>query len=252
MLDQAQGVAKLLTAGTDTAEIDGLAEDLCRHGYAATAVFSGAAVLQSYHDADLVLLDLGLQDVDGLSVCRQIRRNSYTPIIAFTENRTEADRVLGLQAGADDCLDKPYTLRELVARIDALLRRTYAAKPQPAVRPEGESTGTSGLVRGDLNIDLTTRQVDVSGCPVELTRKEFDLLYLLASEPGVVFTRQQLMAELWDVPREYSAAGKGSRTIDTHVSALRRKLGSAHWIYTVRGVGFSFRSGDGPAEALDP
>ncbi|NGO68928.1 response regulator transcription factor [Streptomyces sp. SB3404] len=213
----------------DTAE--SLVRGLRRHGYDVAAAATGARALGAYADTDLVLLDLELPDIDGLEVCRSIRAACDIPIIAFTDRGTELDRVLGLQAGSDDCLDKPYGFRELIARIDAVMRRARSrpAPPEPVVE------------RGPLRIDTATREVWLHGRWIATSRKEFDLLHYLASHPGVVIPRRRLMAEIWGDPmRHHADCSQVSRTIDTHVSTLRRKLGSGAWIRTVRGVGFTF------------
>ncbi|MEV6653598.1 response regulator transcription factor [Streptomyces sp. NPDC051219] len=197
---------------------------LRRHGYEADSVDTGAKALQTHRDADLLLLDLDLPDLDGLEVCRGIRADCETPVIAVTARDTELDRVLGLQAGADDYMVKPYGFRELMARIEAVMRRV---RPQPQ---------TSQVISsGPLLIDARTREVRLHDRPVEVTRKEFDLLYLLASQPENVISRKQLMTQVWD-----DSWSRPGRTIDTHVSSLRGKLGSSSWIITVRGVGFRF------------
>lgn len=201
---------------------DSLVQGLRRHGYVAESVATGGKAMQVHQGADLILLDLDLPDLDGLEVCRAIRSVSDTPVIAVTARGTELDCVLGLQAGADDYLVKPYGFRELLARMDAVMRRV---RPQRSV--------ARVISRGPLLIDAGTREVRLDGRPVEVTRKEFDLLHLLASEPGAVISRRQLMAQVWD--DSWSNPG---RTIDTHVSSLRGKLGSSSWIITVRGVGF--------------
>lgn len=203
-----------------------LSRDLRRYGHDTKIVNTGEEALKQYHRADFVLLDLELPDLDGLEVCRGIRAASDLPIIAVTNRATELDRVLGLQAGSDDYVVKPYGLSELMARIDAVMRR---------VRPR--AVGSEGIARGSLRVEPRTRRVFVGTRPVSLTRKEFDLLYLLAAEPEAVMSRRQIMAKVWDY--EYPTA---SRTIDTHVSSLRNKLGASGWIVTVRGVGF--RLGD--------
>ncbi|MGP3949286.1 response regulator transcription factor [Streptomyces sp. 7N604] len=212
---------------------ESLIRGLRRHGYDAVGVATGSRALDTYRDADLVLLDLELPDIDGLEVCRTIRAAGDTPIIAFTDHSNESDRVLGLQAGSDDCLNKPYGFRELMARIDAVMRR---------VRPRHPATDPA-IEHGPLRIDAATREVWLDGGLVEVTRKEFDLLYYLASHPGVVISRRQLMAEIWGDPMTHTASPHVSRTIDTHVSTLRGKLGSSNWIRTVRGVGFLFGNG---------
>ncbi|GAA2427685.1 response regulator transcription factor [Streptomyces macrosporus] len=218
----------------DEAEVaESLMRGLRRHGYDATGVGTGARALEAYDSADLVLLDLELPDIDGLEVCRRIRAASDMPIIAFTDRATELDRILGLQAGSDDCLGKPFGFRELMARIDAVMRR---------VRPQ-QRTVERLISHGPLQIDAATREVRLDGKLIEVTRKEFDLLYHLASRPGMVIPRQQLMAEIWGDPVSPTLGTQASRTIDTHVSTLRSKLGARSWILTVRGVGFRFGHG---------
>ncbi len=205
-----------------------------RLGYRATSVQTGREALSSFDGSDLVLLDLDLPDIDGLDVCRGIRAAGDTPVIAFTSGGSEADRVLGLQAGADDCMGKPYGLRELAARMEALLRRTGPARD-----------GGGVLRRGALGIDPALRQVTMGRRPVPLTRKEFDLLYLLASNPDRVFTREELMARVWqDGGAVARRSSRASRTLDTHVGTLRQKIGSGGWIITVRGVGFRLGPGE--------
>lgn len=229
---QTLGDAMQVLVVEDEAEIaESLACGLRRYGYETVSVTTGAGALAAYRDVELVLLDLELPDIDGLEVCRRIRSASDTPIIAFTGRGTELDRVLGLQAGSDDCLGKPYGFRELIARIEAVMRRV---RPQRGVRQGGT------IECGPLTIDAVGREVWLDGELVEVTRMEFELLHYLASHPGAVITREQLMAELWGNPMAHTLGKRVSRTIDTHVSALRSKLGSNTWILTVRGVGFRF------------
>ncbi|GLU48662.1 DNA-binding response regulator [Nocardiopsis ansamitocini] len=197
--------------------------NLRRNGYDADSVGTGKAALDEAENADLVLLALDLPDLDGLEVCRQIRAICDTPIISVTDGGTELDRVLGLQAGSDDCINKPYGLRELIARIEAVMRRT---RPKPAFQG-------SVICHGQLYLDCAGRKVRVSGKDVKVTRKEFDLLYLLLSQREKVVSREQLMTRVWG--NEWA---KNGRTIDTHVSSLRSKLGASSWITTVHGVGY--------------
>ncbi|MFI7016158.1 response regulator transcription factor [Streptomyces sp. NPDC050164] len=199
-----------------------LVQLLRRHGYQAESVATGAKALQAHHNCDLVLLDLELPDLDGLEICRSIRAICDTPIIVVTARDTELDRVLGLQAGSDDYLAKPYGFRELMARIEAVMRRARPQRPLPQV-----------ITRGLLRIDAGTREIRLGGRLIEVTRKEFDLLHLLASQPETVISRRQLMVQVWD-----DSWSRPGRTLDTHVSSLRNKLGSSSWIVTVRGVGF--------------
>ncbi|AUY52688.1 response regulator transcription factor [Streptomyces sp. CB01881] len=209
-----------------------LTRSLERYGHEVTTVHTGTAALENHRQADFVLLDLDLPDVDGLMVCRRIRESGGepVPVIALTDGGTEQDRVLGLRAGADDCLDKPYEIRELAARMEAVMRRREPRQPVPAPK--------TTVSIGALRIDAASREVQVYGRPVELTRKEFDLLYYLARHSEVVVTRQRLMAEIWEIPPAQAQGAQASRTVDTHVSSLRNKLGRSSWIVTVRGVGF--------------
>ena len=209
----------------------GIAEPLVRalerEGFATTHVSTGAEALD--HDgADLVLLDLGLPDIDGFEVCRSLRARSSVPIIVLTARGEEVDRVIGLELGADDYVVKPFGQRELVARIRAVTRRSGDRSRAPEV-----------VVRlGEVEVDLRTRRVTVDGGEVGLTRKEFDLLALLASDPGATFTRGEILEQVWD-PHWYGP----TKTLDVHVAALRRKLGDPTLIETVRGVGFRLRTG---------
>ncbi|MFJ9946692.1 response regulator transcription factor [Kitasatospora sp. NPDC091207] len=196
---------------------------LRRHGYHAVAVDTGAETLQQYQKADLLLVDLDLPDLEGVELCRIIRASCDVPIIVVTARDTELDRVLSLRAGSDDYVVKPYSLAELIARIEAVMRRVRL-----------QSSAAEDIITvGSLRIDLHAREILLDNMPVEVTRKEFDLLYLLASRPGSVVSRRQIMAQVWS-----DAGSKPGRTIDTHVSSLRGKLGSSNWITTVRGVGF--------------
>ena len=175
-------------------------------------------------DFELVLLDLGLPDMDGQDVCRTIREKSTTPIIILSARSEEIDRVLALEFGADDFMVKPFGMRELVARIRAVARRTGPADTAP-------STATQEI--GPINIDRRTQKVFVNGQDVYLTPKEFDLLAYLASDPGAVYRRNDIMGEVWDT-NWYGT----TKTVDAHIAALRKKLGNPEWIEAVRGVGF--------------
>nr|WP_042181913.1 response regulator transcription factor [Kibdelosporangium sp. MJ126-NF4]ADB02841.1 AzicR3 [Kibdelosporangium sp. MJ126-NF4]CEL14059.1 Phosphate regulon transcriptional regulatory protein PhoB (SphR) [Kibdelosporangium sp. MJ126-NF4]CTQ88425.1 Phosphate regulon transcriptional regulatory protein PhoB (SphR) [Kibdelosporangium sp. MJ126-NF4] len=225
-----QSLRILLVEDQDKAS--SLPHTLSRHGYDIATVGTGGEALTSNDDADLILLDLELPDMDGLEVCRQIRRLNDTPMIAFTDGGAKLERVLVLQAGSDDCMDKPYEFRELLARIEALMRR---------LRPRQRTRAVElSLSIGALEIDATAREARLDGRHVELTRKEFELLYYLARNAGTVVTRQRLMAEVWGDQTPHAASVRASRTIDTHVGSLRSKLGGSGWIRTVRGVGFRF------------
>lgn len=219
---------RVLVVEEQEEESKSLVRGLQRHGHDITAVRSGAEALAEHPSADLVLLDLGLSDMDGLEVCRRIRSESDTPIISFTDRAAAVDKILGLQAGSDDCLDRPYVFRELMARIDAVMRRSKTRR-------------MAAVVRGGLLIDSDAREVRLDGKLVEATRREFDLLHYLASRPDVVVSRQRLMVDVWGHPSQVELGAQASRTIDTHVSSLRGKLRDPDWIITVRGVGFRFR-----------
>jgi DNA-binding response OmpR family regulator len=213
-----------------------LSEGLGRYGFAVERVSTGRAALAAA-PADLVLLDLGLPDMDGIDVCRELRASSAVPVIMLTARSGESDRVVGLELGADDYLAKPFSLRELVARIRAVVRRAQAA-PVPAatttaVKP-AEATLTVGVQHlGPVAIDRRTRQVRVDGALVAFSPKEFDLLALLADDPGAVYSRQQIIDTVWD-PHFFGP----TKTLDVHVAAVRRKLGDPAAIETIRRVGF--------------
>lgn len=182
---------------------------------------------------DLVVLDLMLPGLDGLEVCERIQHDRPTPVLMLTARDSESDLVLGLGVGADDYLTKPFSTRELVARVHALLRRVDRG------RAEAATLGPLQRLRvGDVELDPTTRRVTRDGEIVHLTPTEFDLLAHLAAVPGRVFTRDELLATVWG----YEVAS-GARTVDSHVRALRRKLG-ADLIRTVHGVGYALDEED--------
>lgn len=214
---------RLLLVEDDDAIAGPLAKGLAREGFEVDRVGTGAAALAA-DPADLVLLDLGLPDLDGYEVCRRLRAESEVPIIVITARGDEVDRVVGLELGADDYVVKPFGFRELVARIRAVSRRTSA-------RGEGEADPV--LRSGPIEVDTRTRRVTVGGVEVDLTRKEFDLLALLALDPGATRTRDEILEEVWDA-HWYGP----TKTLDVHVASLRKKLGDPTLIETVRGVGF--------------
>jgi two-component system response regulator RegX3 len=200
-----------------------LSEGLRREGFMVERVATGAAALEAA-EPDVVLLDLGLPDIDGFTVCRELRSRSSVPIIVVSAKGEEVDRVVGLELGADDYVVKPFGVRELIARIRAVTRRS---------RPQA---GAATRV-GELEVDVPGRHARLGGEELALTPKEFDLLALLASEPGVVFSRERILEQVWQTTWYGSA-----KTIDVHVAALRRKLGDPGWIETVRGVGLRLRA----------
>jgi DNA-binding response OmpR family regulator len=211
---------RVLVVEDDDAIAEPLAQGLEREGYTVTRVATGTAALEQ-SDVDLVLLDLGLPDLDGYEVCRRIRAKASTPIIVITARGDEVDRVVGLELGADDYVVKPFGHRELVARIRAVTRRA-ALVDSVAIQQVG-----------DIAIDRRTRKVWNHDDEVALAPKEFDLLALLAEDAGAVVSRQQILEQVWD-PHWYGP----TKTLDVHVAALRKKLGRPQLIETVRGVGF--------------
>jgi len=213
---------------------DPLADVLRSEGFDTLVAGSVAEALeQARRDPDLVLLDLMLPDGSGFDVCRELRQHSQVPIIMLTARGEEADRVVGLELGADDYVVKPFSGREVVARIRAVLRR--AATPEPAdERP---------LEVGPVRLEPARREVTLAGNPLELSRKEYELLHLLMRNAGSVVTRERLIDEVWD-PNWFGS----TKTLDVHVSGIRRELGDdpakPRFVHTVRGVGFRFSAPD--------
>jgi DNA-binding response OmpR family regulator len=213
-----KGKTRVLVVEDDPGIATQLLRGLARGGYAAEHVTTGREAL-ARGEPEVVLLDLGLPDMDGVEVCRELRSRSAMAIIVVTARGEEPERVLALDAGADDYLVKPFGLAELLARIRAVLRR---------VRPGGEV-----LRHGPLAVDLRTRKVSVAGREVALTPKEFDILECLAADPGRVVSRQEILESAWDA-HWYGP----TKVLDVHVAALRRKLGVPGLIETVYGRGF--------------
>ncbi len=205
-------------------------------GYQVQAANDGEEALRLFreHRPVLIILDIMLPVIDGWEVCRRVRAESDVPIIILTAREAEVDKVVGLELGADDYLTKPFSPRELTARVKAVLRRYV----RPAVEQPVES-----LRSGELALDLARRSVTLSGQDIQLTAKEFDLLAVLAASPGIVFSREKLMEKVWG----YDYYGD-TRTVDVHVRHIREKLAdssdSPRFIETVRGVGYRF-SGSG-------
>jgi DNA-binding response OmpR family regulator len=216
MLDESR--TQVLVVEDDQGIATQLMRSLNRGGYAAEHVTTGQDAL-SWGEPDVVLLDLGLPDIDGVEVCRQLRQRSSVAIIVVTARGEEPERVLALDAGADDYLVKPFGLAELLARIRAVLRRMRQ--------------GPELLRHGPLTVDLRTRKVNVAGQEVALTPKEFDILACLAADPGRVVTRQEILDNAWDA-HWYGP----TKVLDVHVAALRRKLGLPGLIENVYGRGF--------------
>jgi DNA-binding response OmpR family regulator len=220
--DAAARVTVLLVE--DDPSIGGLVRTyLGRDGYPVVWVRSGEAALDELarHDVGMVVLDVGLPGIDGFDVCRRMRATSRVPIVMLTARDEEPDRVAGLEVGADDYVTKPFSPRELAARVKAVLRRS---QPAPVAQ---------ALELGDVTVDTLAREVTVAGERVELTGKEFDLLAYLLENAGIVVSRDQLLDRVWGM----TYAG-GTRTVDVHVAQLRRKLGRPDAIRTFRGTGY--------------
>ena len=244
---------QLLVVEDDDHVAGALVSVLGRHGYEVVRARDGASALRELSPrTDMVLLDLTLPDIDGFEVCRRIRRVSDTPIIMVTA-RTRLDaRIRGLELGADDYVTKPYDVREVLARIDAVMRRGRGREWDGA---RAEAADARVRVRG-LVVDLARREVrrtagavgdrvgDAVGTVVELTRKEFDLLALLVRQQGSVLTRERILRDVW------GSSWKGlGRTLEVHVASLRRKLGEPDVVETVRGVGYRVAAPDGGGPA---
>jgi DNA-binding response OmpR family regulator len=217
---------KILIVDDETTVREVVGRYLRREGFETVEAADGRRAIELAADADLVVLDLMLPQVDGLEVCRQIRSTRNTPIIMLTARAEETDKLIGLGIGADDYVVKPFSPRELVARIAAVLRRTSAR------------SGTDDIIRvGDLRIGPTTRSVERSGTSIDLTAREFDLLLFLARSAGQVFTRQQLLDRVWD----YTFAGDDN-TVTVHIRRLREKIepdpARPRYVKTVWGVGY--------------
>jgi DNA-binding response OmpR family regulator len=202
-----------------------LAARLRSEGYTAEVAGDGPGGVQLCRRLrpDLVVLDVMLPGLDGIEVCRRIQAERPVPVVMLTARADEADVLVGLGIGADDYMTKPFSPRELVARVKAVLRR--AERPAPA----GER-----IASGAVEVDLAARRVRRNGEPVELTPTEFELLAHLLRSPGVVFSRERLLSEVWGY-----ADGVGARTVDSHVAGLRRKLGHG-FVRTAHGVGYAF------------
>ena len=202
-----------------------------REGFRVLKAATGDAGLEAFrtHRPRLLVLDVGLPDIDGLEVCKRIRQGSQVPVIFLTARDSEVDRVLGLELGADDYLTKPFSPAELVARVKAVLRRV-------------DQTAAPEVVQaGRVTVDGGRREVRVEDRPVEVTTKEFDLLRFLAERPGLALSRQQILDGVWG----HDWFGD-ARTVDVHIAQVRKKVGDAVTITTVRGVGYRLEPGPAP------
>jgi DNA-binding response OmpR family regulator len=232
---------RILLVEDDEHVADALAAALRQYGYDIAQAPTAAKALAAMDAPELILLDLGLPDLDGIELCRRMRSGSDVPIIVLTARTDEIDKVLGLNAGADDYIIKPYSLHELRARIEAVARRSCRCGMSTQSHDACCSADARSVVTADrLTVDLRTREVTLDDSPVQLTRKEFELLAMLVADPETVHTREAIIAQVWD-ENWYGS----TRTLDVHIGALRQKLGSYDWIETSRGVGF--RLGHPPA-----
>ena len=226
--------ANIMIVEDEPAVARGVQVALEREGYTVSIAPTGEEALSRFAEAapELVLLDVRLPGMDGFEVCRQLRRETRAPILFLTARADEVDKVVGLEIGADDYLVKPFSVRELVSRVKALLRRAYG---------ELADTQTGRILRrSDLVIDLERRRVTRDGERINLTTTEFDLLRHLAARPGRVYTRGQLL----ELVRDYDALEQDERTINVHISHIREKIepdpAQPRYIVTVRGVGYAF------------
>ena len=216
---------RVLVVEDEDAIAEPLVEGLRREGYDVVRAATGQEALDA-EETDVVLLDLRLPDVDGFTVCRELRARSDVPIIVVSARGEEVDRVVGLELGADDYVVKPFGLRELVARIRAVTRRR-----------DGGGIRREVLRAGPLEVDERARRATYDGRELQLTAKEFDLLALLASDAGAVVSRETILRHVWDTTWYGS-----QKTIDVHVASLRKKVGDPEAIETVRGIGYRLRT----------
>jgi DNA-binding response OmpR family regulator len=238
-------MATILVVEDDVALCDLLRTHLEADGHTVVQAFNGPAALAAVeqYQPHLIVLDWMLPGMDGLAVCRRLRQTYLTPIIMLTARTEEVDQILGLEVGADDYISKPFSIRQVLARVRAILRRVELESQRsvaPDTHPPAPSSMSPGtfppLVRGSLHIHLAERSVRLDGQEIDLTPKEYDLLVLLASHPGWVFKREILLQQIWG--DDYEGF---DRTIDNHITRLRKKLGPAgEKIETVWSVGYRF------------
>jgi len=229
----------ILVVDDEAALVEAVRARLVSEGYAVRVAADGPSALAALEAErpDLVVLDLMLPGMDGLEVCREIQKRDWVPVLMLTARNAETDKIAGFAVGADDYLTKPFSLRELAARVRAILRRMERAGALGVATPDGT------LVRFDLAIDPSRRRVQQAGQDVALTPLEFEILLALAQAPGVVFAREQLMERVWGY-RDHA----GGRVVDSHVARIRRKLrdeaAEPRYIRTVHWVGYTFREAD--------
>ncbi|MCZ7416575.1 MULTISPECIES: response regulator transcription factor [unclassified Streptomyces] len=229
---------RILVVEDDPTIVEAVAARLRAEGFAVQTAADGPAAVAAAESwgPELLVLDVMLPGYDGLEVCRRVQARRPVPVLMLTARDDETDMLVGLGVGADDYMTKPFSMRELAARVHVLLRRVERAAQAASVPPAGS------LRLGELEIDHAQRRVRVTGEDVHLTPTEFDLLVCLANSPRAVLSREQLLAEVWDW-----TDASGTRTVDSHIKALRRKIG-AERIRTVHGVGYALES---PAPAAD-
>ncbi|WBP90749.1 response regulator transcription factor [Kitasatospora cathayae] len=222
----------MLLVEDDDRMAQALATALARRGHTVRRVVRAAEALRHAREAEFILLDLGLPDLDGIELLRKLRTVCSLPLIVVTARSEERDVLQGLRAGADDYVVKPFRMAELLARIDTVRRRSSAS----------EQAGGQRQVRtGDVAIDLAARTVTVDGTPVRLTRREFDVLALLAAQPGDVRSREEILDRIWG-----DAFLASSRSLDVHVAGIRAKTARAGLVRTIRGYGYQLGALDGP------
>ena len=231
--DYDERVKRILVVEDEQAIAEAVQARLVSEGYEVDAALDGPRALEAVAEKrpDLVILDLMLPGMDGLEVCREIQKNDWIPVLMLTARTEEADKIAGLAVGADDYLTKPFSMRELVARVRAIMRRVERIRD---VAP------TESVARFDLTVDAARRRVLKGDEEIALTPLEFEILLTLARSPGVVLSRDQLMEKVWGY-RDYA----GGRVVDSHVARIRRKLGDEaaepKYIRTIHGVGYAFK-----------
>jgi DNA-binding response OmpR family regulator len=232
-----EGSPRILLVDDEPAVQTLLTYPLAKDGYEVVSAVDGREALERFAEQrfDLVVLDIMLPKLDGIEVCRRLRTRSQVPIIMLTAKDDEIDKVVGLEMGADDYITKPFSVREFRSRVRAALRRAEMG---------GGQTGDEPIFAGDLEVDLERRAVKMRDSQVKLTYVEFEVLTALASAPGRVFTRETLLGRIWG-----DSKYRDPRTIDVHIRHLREKLERdprrPEYLFTVRGVGYRFRDGDG-------
>ncbi len=212
----------ILVADPSPSAAERLANAALRQGYNVQIAHTGRETLQKFQRVNIVLLSLNMPDIDGVEICRKIRDSGKTPVICISDQDNAVERVLALKSGADDCVIESWGEREIMARVEAVMRRFLVHEQAP-----------HSISLPSLHLDVRAREVRVHGQVIDVTSKEFDLLYALAATPESVITRKELMSRVW-----HDEWGSNSRTIDTHISSLRAKLGAPRLILTIRGVGY--------------